>query len=200
MLLMILFCNRGEAMKPKKSTAAFSSEKLRSYIQISIFTAIIAVCSFVTIPAPVPFTLQTLGVFAALTITGFKKGLASIILYIILGITGLPVFSGFSAGIGHLAGASGGYITGFIFIALCYGLFAHNSNASVLLKATGLFTGLVTCYLFGTLWYVAVYLKDLSFSAFGSAFLVCVVPFIIPDLIKLSVAVVIDRKTPKQIR
>lgn len=185
-------------MSKTKSSKEYRST-VKDCIQISLFAALIAICSLITIPSPIPFTLQTLGIFCALTVSGFRKGIASIILYISIGLVGIPVFSGFSAGIGHLMGATGGYITGFIFIALCYGAVTHKSHKP-LFKAIGLTVGLLTCYLFGTFWYVAVYLKDLSLSSMGSAFIVCVLPFIIPDLIKLLIAVSIDRKIPDKIR
>lgn len=186
-------------MLKTKTSAKRRNTRLKECIQVSLFTAIIAVCSLITIPAPIPFTLQTLGIFCALAVLGFKKGFTSIILYIFIGLAGIPVFSGFSAGIGHLMGATGGYITGFVFIALIYGVFTHK-KCKPLFKAIGLIVGLMVCYLFGTLWYVTVYLKELSFSAIGSAFIVCVLPFIIPDLIKLLVAVSLDRKIPESFR
>jgi biotin transport system substrate-specific component len=167
---------------------------LKDYILISLFSAIIAVSSFIYIPSPVPFTLQTLAIFCTLTILGGKKGIISIILYIFLGIIGLPVFSGFSGGIGHLAGASGGYITGFILLALIYTFFTHKNKNNTKLQFIGLIIGLITCYAFGTFWYCAIYLKNLSLQAIISSLSFCVLPFIIPDTAKLIIAVIINKK------
>ena len=170
-----------------------TKNNLKSYILIALFSAIIAVSAFITIPSPVPFTLQALGVFCALTILGGKRGLLSIILYIFLGIIGLPVFAGFSGGLGHLMGATGGYILGFIFTAFIY-CFATRFGSSSKIKAVGLISGLIACYLFGTLWYTIIYLKDTSLHSFYSSLVICVVPFIVPDVIKIAVAILINRK------
>lgn len=171
-----------------------SKDNLKSYILIALFSAIIAVSAFIAIPSPVPFTLQTLGIFCALTILGGKRGLLSVILYIFLGIIGLPVFAGFSGGIGHISGATGGYILGFIITALVYGIITHFGGISSKTKAVGLISGLLACYFFGTIWYSAVYLRDLSLESFISSLVICVVPFIIPDSIKIAIAIFISRK------
>ena len=172
----------------------FSNTKLKNTVLISLFTAIIAVCSLITLPFPVPFTLQTLGLFSALLVLGGRNGTISTALYIAVGLVGLPVFSGFSAGIGHLMGATGGYVIGFLFTALAYWLITAIFGNKTIAKICGLGAGLVLCYASGVIWYSAVYLRDTSLSAIASALTVGVVPFIIPDIIKLTVAIFIDRK------
>ena len=176
-----------------KVSSHLSKNRIKTYVLISFFTAIIAVCSFITVPAVVPFTLQTLGIFTALSVLGGKRGTVCTVLYILLGILGIPVFSGFSAGLGHLLGATGGYIIGFIFLTAVFG-------NKFTVKAVGLVSGLLVCYLFGTLWYMLVYLKTLNTDAFISTLSVCVLPFIIPDLIKIALALFIDRKIPNTVR
>ena len=172
----------------------FSNTKLKNTVLISLFTATIAVCSLITLPFPVPFTLQTLGLFSALLVLGGRNGTISTALYIAVGLVGLPVFSGFSAGIGHLMGATGGYVIGFLFTALAYWLITAIFGNKTIAKICGLGAGLVLCYASGVIWYSAVYLRDTSLSAIASALTVGVVPFIIPDIIKLTVAIFIDRK------
>ena len=171
-----------------------SKEKLKDCILVALFSALICVSSFITIPSPVPFTLQTLAIFCSLTVLGGKRGLLSVILYIFLGIIGLPVFSGFSGGLGHLTGATGGYITGFIFTALIFYIVTEVFGSSVKAKAVGLISGLSACYLFGTLWYTAVFVSDISSEGFLSALTVCVAPFVVPDAIKIAVAILIGNK------
>ena len=183
-----------------KVSSHLSKNRIKTYVLISLFTAIIAVCSFITVPAAVPFTLQTLGIFTALSVLGGKRGTVCTVLYILLGILGIPVFSGFSAGLGHLLGATGGYIIGFIFLSLCYLIITAVFGNKFTVKAVGLVSGLLICYLFGTLWYMAVYLKTLTTDAFISTLSVCVLPFIIPDLIKIALALFIDRKIPNTVR
>ena len=85
---------------------------------IGLFTAVMAVCSWISIPATVPFTLQTFAVFLTCGLLGGRRGTLTVLVYLLLGAIGLPVFSGFTGGIGHLAGPTGGYIIGFIFSAL----------------------------------------------------------------------------------
>ena len=171
-----------------------SKDVLKGYILVSLFSALICVSSFITIPSPVPFTMQALSIFCALTILGEKKGTLCIILYIFLGMIGLPVFSGFSGGLGHLLGATGGYVFGFIFTALVYSVITHFFGSTVKTQAVGLICGLLACYISGTLWYTTIHLKCLSLEGFLSSLLICVVPFINPDLIKIAVAIFIGCK------
>ena len=170
-----------------------SKNRIKIYVLISLFTALTAVCSFVTIPSAIPFTLQTFGVFTTLLMLGGKYGTISVCLYIIAGIVGVPVFSGFSGGLGHLFGATGGYITGFLFIGLVPTLF---SLLSVRKSFTplALVSGTVLCYIFGTVRYVLFYSDSLNASEFISVMSICVLPFIIPDTIKLITALFLCRK------
>ena len=83
---------------------------ITSMIYIALMAVIITICSWISIPGPVPFTLQTFAVFTALLLLGTRDGLISIVVYLLLGAVGVPVFSGFSGGIGHLLGPTGGYL------------------------------------------------------------------------------------------
>ncbi len=177
-----------------------SKNRIKACVLISLFTAIIAVCSFVSIPSAVPFTLQTLGIFSALTVLGGKRGTICIILYIFIGLAGVPVFSGFGGGIGHLSGATGGFISGFILCGFCYWIITKILGEKTIIKAIGLLAGLLLCYTFGTIWYTAIYLKAFSPGDFSAAVKICVLPFIIPDLIKLGAALIIDKKLPQTIK
>ncbi len=120
------------------TTAVQEQRKSKTYdmVYISIFTVIIAVCSWISVPMTVPVTLQTFGVFAAVGILGGRRGTMSVLLYILLGAVGLPVFSGFSGGIGRLTGNTGGYIVGFLFSALFRG--TMSVLLYILLGAVGL--------------------------------------------------------------
>ena len=189
---MVTFISEVRKLSDKNSR--FSNTKLKNTVLISLFTAIIAVCSLITLPFPVPFTLQTLGLFSTLLVLGGRNGTISTALYIAVGLVGIPVFSGFSAGIGHLMGATGGYVMGFLFTALAYWLITAIFGNKTIAKICGLGAGLMLCYASGVIWYSAVYLRDTSLSAIASALTIGVVPFIIPDIIKLTVAIFIDRK------
>ena len=95
----------------------------RDIAQMALFVALMAVCSWITIPLPwVPITMQVFGVFLALCTLGGQKGTICVFLYILLGAVGAPVFSGFKAGVGVLLGTTGGYIVGFIPMAMLFWL------------------------------------------------------------------------------
>ena len=125
------------------------SAKNAAYIAMS--AVILCVCSWLTIPFTVPFTMQTFGVYCALLILGGKRGMAAIGLYLLLGIAGLPVFSGFRGGLGHVLGPTGGYIVGFLFTALAVGLAVDRFGRGLPVLLISMAQGVLLCYGFGTL-------------------------------------------------
>ena len=127
-------------------SSARQHEKILAMVQIALFTAIIAVCSWIQIPLVVPFTLQTFGVFCALAILGGKSGTISVLLYIVLGTIGVPVFAGFSGGIGTLLGMTGGYIIGFLFSALIYWGITRWLGEKLPVMILAMVLGLAACY------------------------------------------------------
>ncbi len=167
--------------------------QLKSLTHISIMSVIISICAWLTIPAAVPFTMQTFGVFFALLFLGGKKGTVSIIIYLLLGALGLPVFSGFSGGLGHIFGATGGYMLGFLLTGLLYMLFEKLFGKSLKFAVLSLVSGLFVCYAFGTVWF-SIYKDNMGLLP---AFWLCVAPFIIPDLLKLALAVIVAEKIKK---
>lgn len=176
-----------------------SSRKMKEISLIALFSAIIVVCSFITIPAAIPFTLQTFAVFLCLNILGGKKGIISILIYIFLGVIGLPVFSGFNGGIGVLLNVTGGYIIGFIFSALTFWLITSlfNKKPKKTVNLIASFMGLIVCYIFGTLWYILLFIKNGEAISFISAFTICVLPFIIPDILKIVLSVALSERINK---
>ena len=97
--------------------------KTKDIVFIGIFAALMAICSWISIPTTVPFTLQTFAVFMAVGVLGGKRGTLSVLVYILLGAIGVPVFAGFAGGLGILTGSTGGYILGFLFSALIMWVF-----------------------------------------------------------------------------
>ena len=85
--------------------------KTRDVAYIGMFAALMAICSWISIPTTVPFTLQTMGVFTAVGLLGGKRGTTAVLVYILMGAIGLPVFSGFTGGMGILFGSTGGTTT-----------------------------------------------------------------------------------------
>ncbi len=162
--------------------------KISDYTQVSLCAALMVVCSWVSIPAPVPFTMQTFGVFLTVGLLGGKKGTAAVALYLLLGAIGLPVFAGFAGGIGYMAGATGGYIAGFLLSALVMWLAESLFGRSYRILALSMAAGLVICYAFGTAWFMTVYTKNTGDIGLAAALGWCVIPYIIPDVIKIGLA------------
>ena len=85
-------------------------------------------------------------------ILGMKLSVASYVLYLLLGTVGLPVFSGFTGGVGKLLGPTGGYLIGFIFLAAIAGFFVEKFPAKIYMHVVGMIIGMAICYIFGTAW------------------------------------------------
>lgn len=163
--------------------------KVRNMALCALFAALLCLCAWISVPAgDIAFTLQTFGVFLTLGLLGGKRGTAAIGVYLLLGIVGLPVFSGFRGGIGVLLGTTGGYILGFLALGLVYWLLAPRLPQSLAMIA-----GLLVCYLFGTVWFCTVYLDGGSMG-FAAAAAKCVLPYLLPDGLKLGLALLLTRK------
>lgn len=169
-----------------------------------VFTAlmavIIAVCSWISIPTTVPFTLQTFGVFMAVGLLGGKKGTISVLVYILLGAVGVPVFAGFSGGIGVLFGTTGGYIVGFLLSGLVYWAMTAAFGEKLPIMIIAMVLGLIVCYAFGTAWFMIVYAKNTAPIGLMTALGWCVFPFIIPDCIKIALAIVLTKQLKKYVK
>ena len=164
---------------------------------IALFAVLMAVCSWISIPAVVPFTLQTFGVFVAVSVLGGKRGTLAVVLYLLMGIVGLPVFAGFSGGLGVLLGSTGGYIIGFVFTALVMWLIERLLGTKTWVLALSMLLGLVVCYAFGTLWFVKVYGDTKGPISVLAALSKCVFPFIVPDIAKLALALWAGKRLEK---
>ena len=170
------------------------TSKVLDLVYIAIGAALIAICSWINIPTAVPFTLQTFAVFFVLLLLGGERGTIATIVYVLLGAVGVPVFAGFSGGIGILFGSTGGYIIGFLFVGLIYILFTRFFKRNIVMKVVSLILGLAVCYAFGTAWFMHVYMRTSGEVGLITVLGWCVFPFIIPDLIKLALAVVIAKR------
>ena len=160
-------------------------------VYIAVCAALMAVCSWVSIPAPaplVPFTLQTFAVFLILLLLGGRRGFFTVLTYVLLGAAGLPVFAQFTGGVGILFGSTGGYIIGFLFTALLYWALERAVGDRGALKLAALALGLAVCYAFGTAWFMAVYARQTGPIGLATALGWCVLPFLVPDAVKLALA------------
>lgn len=163
--------------------------KIRDMAYISLSAAVIAVCAWITVPFTVPFTMQTFAVFLAVLLFGSARGTLSILLYIALGAVGLPVFSSFGGGIGVIIGPTGGYIVGFLAVGIV-GL-AHKKRYAIPLAVLAM----AICYIAGTFWYA--HCTGVSFAA---AFSGCVLPFILPDTVKITLAFLLAGRLKKLVK
>lgn len=168
--------------------------KIKNMTRIALMVCMITICSWLTIPVAVPFTMQTFAVFCTMLVLGGRNGLTTIILYVFMGCMGLPVFSGFRGGIAHIVGPTGGYIIGFVFMAAFYLLFEPLIRKCSKLRLPVLAGGLLLCYLTGTVWFKVVYgMQGTSYSV-AMVISICVLPYVIPDLIKLALAWIVSNE------
>ncbi len=170
-------------------------------VMIALFTALIAVCTMVTIPIPpVPFTLQTLAVFLAGGLLGTKRGTISVFIYILLGTIGIPVFANFKGGFSALIGPTGGYIIGFLATALIVGLAYDKFGSKLWVMAVSMAIGLLACYIFGTVWFIIVYNQTKGGMDLLKALSICVTPFLAFDAVKIVVAAIVCNRLRKLVK
>ena len=156
--------------------------------------ALIAVCSWISIPMTVPFTLQTFAVCLIAALLGLRRGLWTVLCYILLGAVGAPVFAGFKGGFGALLGVTGGYIVGFLFTALVVGLASERWGRKLKVLVPAMILGILLCYAFGTAWFVLVYTKNSGPIGVGTALGWCVLPYLLPDAVKIALAALLTRR------
>lgn len=160
------------------------STKTYSITVTALMAAVICVLAPLSIPiGPVPISLTNFAVYIALYVLDWKKGTVSYLIYLLLGLVGLPVFSGFTGGIGKLAGPTGGYIIGFIPMAVLAGILIDKFDKRWI-HLVGMIAGTAICYAFGTVWFCLQSGTDAV-----SALSICVFPFIPGDLIKMLLAI-----------
>ena len=148
----------------------------------ALMTAVTCILAPMSIPiGPVPISFTNLAIYLSLYLLGWKRGTISYLIYLLIGLVGLPVFSGFTGGPAKLAGPTGGYIIG--------------NCRKPWLQLIGMIVGTIVCYLFGTIWFCVV-----AGYTFQAALAVCVIPFIPADLVKMIIAMLIGPMIKKRIR
>ena len=170
--------------------------KAYDLVVIALFVALMAICAWITIPAAVPFTMQTFGVFLALLLLGGKRGAICMTVYVLLGAVGVPVFSSFSA----FLGSTGGYLVGFIVSALLMWALTGFARRSRWTLAVAMAVSLLACYAFGTVWFVVVSVRAGKAMTFGAALSMCVLPYILPDAAKLWLAYFLSKRLKRFVK
>lgn len=162
---------------------------------IGVMAAVICLLGPLSIPVGVvPISFTNLAIFFALYALGMKKGTTSFVIYMLIGLAGLPVFSGFTSGPSKLLGPTGGYIIGFFFMALISGYFIDKFFNKWYLCFIGMVLGTTVLYIFGTLW--LSYQANMPASA---ALVTGVIPFIPGDLVKILVAALVGPQIRKRL-
>ena len=157
---------------------------VKHMLQCGICAALLAISAWLSIPMPqVSFTMQSFAVFFALGLLGGRRGCVSIFIYLLMVAVGLPVFSGFRGGLGVLLGVTGGYIWGFLAAGLIYWFFTAIFGHKFYVRLGAVAVGMLACYGCGTAWYLYLY-----GGSFWAVLAVCVVPYLIPDAVKLVLA------------
>lgn len=159
---------------------------------IALATAITCILGPISIAipiSPVPISLTILAIFISVYAIGLKKGMISLLLYILIGFIGLPVFSNFKGGFSVLIGPTGGYIIGFVFVVLLSGIFIEKWEGKVYMHIIGMILGTLLCYILGTVWLAIV-----GSMTFLEALWAGVIPFIPADAVKIAFAAIAGPK------
>lgn len=160
--------------------------------KLALMSAVICVTGplSINIPiSPVPITFGIIGILLSVYVLGVKGGILSVLIYLLLGAFGLPVFSNFSGGFSKIAGPTGGYLAGYILLALISGIFIEKFPKNRLLQFLGIMTGIVCCYALGTVW-----LKFQANMSFSAALLAGTLPYIPFDIAKAVLCVFLGGK------
>ena len=150
----------------------------------ALMAAVLCVVGPLSLPiGPIPVSLANLVICLCACLLGWKWGTVSVLVYVLLGAFGMPVFSGYAGGLGKLVGPTGGYIIGYLFLALIGGAFVTRFHGRIGWTIAGLILGMAALYAFGTVWFVVLMQCTLWY-----ALTVCVFPFLVLDLIKIVFA------------
>lgn len=179
-------------------TAGSFANKTKTMALIGVMAAVTCILGplSLAIPvSPVPISLTNLAVYFAIYVLGMKRGTISYCIYLLLGLVGLPVFAAFTGGAGKLFGPTGGYLIGFIFMALICGFFIEKWEKKLYMHFIGMVLGTAVCYVFGTAW-----LAYTAHMGFAAALAAGVIPFIPGDLVKIIIAMIAGPIIRKQLK
>lgn len=170
-----------------------NNSKIYAMVLMALFAALTAVFSQISIPiGPVPINLALMSVFICGGALGWKRGTISIAVYILLGLVGVPVFSGFQGGAAKLAGPTGGYIIGYLFAVFIVGFVCDKLVKKVWVLPVSMIIGLIVCYVFGTAWFMI-----LTGTGLVESLTMCVIPFLPGDAVKIIAAALVVKALKK---
>lgn len=166
--------------------------KIKKMTMTALMAAVMCVLGPLSIQiGPIPISLTNLAIYLAVYIVGGKMATLSYLVYFLIGLFGMPVFSGGGAGPAKAVGPTGGYLIGFFLLALICGLFIDRKwnlpkPVKYMLHFIGMCLGTAVAYIFGTIWFVVSTQTEIV-----KAIMTCVVPFIGVDILKMIIALVI---------
>ena len=167
---------------------------IREIAYTALGVALLIICSWLSVPLTVPFTMQTFAVCLVAALFGLKIGILAVAVYLLLGIAGVPVFAGFEGGLGYLLGATGGYLVGFLLTALVVGIAADKRGRGKKVLISAMVIGVLLCYALGTAWFVLVYTRTSGPVGVATALVWCVLPYVIPDIVKIVMAALLTNR------
>lgn len=178
-----------------KNTPARQAFSPRQLAVVGVMTAVTCVLAPFSLPiGPIPISLTNLAIYFSLYTLGVKFGTVSYLVYLLIGFIGVPVFSGFTAGPGKLLGPTGGYLVGFIAMALIAGIIIDKFISNRVICFLGMIAGTMAAYAFAASW--LAYQANLDWKA---ALMTGVIPFIPGDLIKMFLAVAAGPQIRRQL-
>lgn len=168
--------------------------KTLDMVYIAMFAVLITVCSWIAVPTSVPFTMQTFAVFAAVGVLGGRRGTLAVAVYLLMGAIGLPVLAEFTGGLGIMLGSTGGYLLGFLLAALAMWAMEAALGRGKWVLLSSMILGMFIYYAFGTAWFMVVYARQSGPVGLWTALAWCVFPYILPDLLKIALAMSISQR------
>ncbi|MCD8221325.1 MAG: biotin transporter BioY [Clostridiales bacterium] len=178
-----------------KRTEMTTGIQVHDMTKVAIFTALMCILAPMSVPiGPIPISLANLVMFLSLYVVGRKNSSISVLIYLLLGLVGLPVFSGYTGGPAKLLGPTGGYLMGYILIPLIGGLAVEKQPANYLLQLIAITFSEALCYALGTAWFVYLMKCTLAY-----AMSVCVFPFIGLDLCKIVAAMLVGTQIRRRL-
>ncbi len=182
------------------------NSKTKEITLIGLMTAVTCIAGPLSLPlpfSPVPISLTNLAIYFSVYILGMRRGTISYLVYLLLGFVGLPVFSAFTSGPAKLFGPTGGYLIGFIFMALICGYCIDRWNGQTAMSLVGMLAGTAVMYIFGTVWLAYQMSKGSGqniTAALPAAFAAGVLPFIVGDLAKMALALLVGSQVRIRVR
>lgn len=175
---------------------AFGAAEIRQLCFIALMSAVMCLLGPLSIPiGPVPISVMTFIIYLAVYLLGMKMGTISCLVYLLLGFAGVPVFAGYTGGAAKLLGPTGGYLAGYIVLTIVSGFIIEKFSYQRIWCILGMILGTAALYLFGTAWFVILMKCDI-----GYALSACVVPFLIGDMAKIILAVLVGQEVRKRLK